>query len=212
MRMRKLIVFILIITTFTVHAQYKGYTQVPDLASFKSGFTAKSTQVNSIRAEFTQEKNLSLLAEKIVSKGKFWFRKETLVRMEYQHPFQYLMIINGKNIYIKDGQKENKVSARSNKLFQKINQLTIDCVQGTVFNNPDFNVKAFENKTQFLVEMLPVARDMQEFFSTILVTIDRKDYSVASINMIEKGGDNTLISFYNKEINQVIPDAVFQQK
>ncbi|GAB2672749.1 hypothetical protein GCM10027036_27710 [Flavihumibacter cheonanensis] len=210
--MRKLILFILVVTATTVNAQHKGYTAIPDLGSFKSAFSAKSAQVNSIQADFTQEKNLSLLAEKIISKGKFWFRKETQVRMEYQHPFQYLMIINGKNIYIKDGQKENKVSARSNKLFQKINQLTIDCVQGTVFTNPDFNVKAFENKSQYLVEMVPVTRDMQDFFSTILVTIDRKDYSVASINMIEKGGDNTLISFQNKVINQVIPDAVFQYK
>jgi outer membrane lipoprotein-sorting protein len=210
--MRKLILFILVVIATTVNAQHKGYTAIPDLGSFKSAFSAKSAQVNSIQADFTQEKNLSLLAEKIISKGKFWFRKETQVRMEYQHPFQYLMIINGKNIYIKDGQKENKVSARSNKLFQKINQLTIDCVQGTVFTNPDFNVKAFENKSQYLVEMVPVTRDMQDFFSTILVTIDRKDYSVASINMIEKGGDNTLISFQNKVINQVIPDAVFQYK
>ena len=210
--MRKLILFILVIAATAVNAQYKGYTAIPDLVSFKSAFTAKSAQVNSIRADFTQEKNLSLLEEKIISKGKFWFRKETQVRMEYQHPFKYLMIINGKNIYVKDGQKENKVSARSNKLFQKINQLTIDCVQGSVFTNPDFNVKAFENKSQYLVEMVPVAKDMQDFFSTILVTIDRKDYSVASINMIEKGGDNTLISFQNKEINQVIPDAVFQYK
>ena len=210
--MRKLILFILVVTATTVNAQHKGYTAIPDLGSFKFAFSAKSAQVNSIQADFTQEKNLSLLAEKIISKGNFWFRKETQVRMEYQHPFQYLMIINGKNIYIKDGQKENKVSARSNKLFQKINQLTIDCVQGTVFTNPDFNVKAFENKSQYLVEMVPVTRDMQDFFSTILVTIDRKDYSVASINMIEKGGDNTLISFQNKVINQVIPDAVFQYK
>ncbi|MBU7577447.1 MAG: outer membrane lipoprotein carrier protein LolA [Flavihumibacter sp.] len=210
--MRKLFLVILVITATAVNAQHKGYTAIPDLGSFKSAFTAKSAQVNSIRADFTQEKNLSLLAEKIISKGKFWFRKETQVRMEYQHPFQYLMIINGKNIYIKDGQKENKVSARSNKLFQKINQLTIDCVQGTVFTNPDFKVKAFENKSQYLVEMVPITKDMQGFFSTILVTIDRKDYSVASINMIEKGGDNTLISFQNKEINQAIPDAVFQYK
>lgn len=210
--MRNLFLFLLVVTTITARAQYKGYTAVPDLGSFKSGFTAKSAQVNSIRADFTQEKNLSLLAEKIVSKGKFWFRKETQVRMEYLHPFQYLMIINGKNIYIKDGQKENKVSARSNKLFQKINQLTVDCVQGTVFTNPDFNVKAFENKSQYLVEMIPVTKDMQDFFSAILITVDRKDYSVSSINMIEKGGDNTLISFQNKEINQLIPDAVFQHK
>ncbi|MCG7860037.1 outer membrane lipoprotein carrier protein LolA, partial [Flavihumibacter sediminis] len=100
--MRKLILFILVVTATTVNAQHKGYTAIPDLGSFKSAFSAKSAQVNSIQADFTQEKNLSLLAEKIISKGKFWFRKETQVRMEYQHPFQYLMIINGKNIYIKD--------------------------------------------------------------------------------------------------------------
>lgn len=210
--MRNLFLLLLVFITITVRAQYKGFTPVTELSVFKSGFSTKAAQVNSLRADFTQEKNLSLLAEKIVSKGKFWFRKEAMVRMEYQHPFQYLMIIKDRNIYIKDGQKENKVSVRSNKLFQKINQLTVDCVQGTVFNNPDFKVRAFENKSQYLVEMIPVTKDMQEFFSTILVTIDRKDYSVASINMIEKGGDNTLISFHNKEINPIIPDAVFQQK
>jgi outer membrane lipoprotein-sorting protein len=210
--MRNLFLLLLVFITVSVRAQYKGFTPVAELSVFKSGFSAKAAQVNSLRADFTQEKNLSLLAEKIVSKGKFWFRKEAMVRMEYQHPFQYLMIIKDRNIYIKDGQKENKVSVRSNKLFQKINQLTVDCVQGTVFSNPDFRVRAFENKLQFLVEMIPVTKDMQEFFSTILVTIDRKDYSVASINMIENGGDNTLISFHNKEINPIIPDAVFQQK
>lgn len=210
--MRKWLLIMFLMGVLQADAQHKGFNAVPDPAGFKASFTEKAALVNSIRADFTQEKNLSLLAEKIVSKGKFWFKKESLVRMEYQHPFQYLMIINGRNIYIKDGQKENRVSVRSNKLFQKINQLTIDCVKGTVFNNPDFKVQAFENKSHFLVEMVPVSKDMLEFFSTILVTIDRKDYSVSSINMMEKGGDNTLISFHNKEINLSIADAIFQQK
>ncbi|WP_290799219.1 LolA family protein [Flavihumibacter sp. UBA7668] len=210
--MRKIVFLLFIMAGFGVHAQHKGFSPVSDLVAFKTAFTQKAVLVNSIRCDFTQEKNLSLLEEKILSKGKFWFKKDNLVRMEYQHPFQYLMIINGKNIYIKDGQKENKVAVRSNKLFQKINQLTIDCVQGTVFSNPDFSVKAFENKQQYLVEMVPVTKEMKEFFSAILVRIDRKDYAVSSINMMEKGGDFTLISFQNKEINQVIPDALFQQK
>lgn len=190
-------------------AQYKGYKPVADINSFKAAFTAASQKIQSIKSDFVQEKNLSLLAEKIVSRGKFWFRKENLVRMEYQHPFHYLMIINGNNVYVKDGQKENKVSTKSNKLFQKINRLTVDCVQGTIFSNPDFKVKAFENGQQYLVEMIPVAKGLTEFFSKILVTVDRKDYSVANINMIEQGGDNTLISFQQKEINVSIADAVF---
>jgi len=60
--------------------------------------------------------------------------------------------------------------------------------------------------------MVPVAKDLKEFFSMILVTVDRKDYSVSKINMIEQGGDNTLISFQQKEINTTIADAVFAVK
>ena len=70
-----------------------------------------------------------MLSDKIISKGKFWFKKENKVRMEYMQPFQYLMILNNNNIYIKDGQKENKISTGSNKLFQQVNRIVVDCVQ-----------------------------------------------------------------------------------
>ena len=42
-----------------------------------------------------------MLSEKIISKGKFWFKKDNLVRLEYVQPYQYLMIINKNNIFIK---------------------------------------------------------------------------------------------------------------
>jgi outer membrane lipoprotein-sorting protein len=193
-------------------AQHKGFQPVADMNGFRNAFSTASAAIHSITSNFTQEKNLSLLSEKITSKGKFWFKKENLVRMEYQQPFNYLMIINGNNVYIKDGQQENRISVKSNKLFQKINKITIDCVKGTVLSNTDFKTKAFENSQYYLIEMVPVAKDLKEFFSMILVTVDRKDYSVSKINMIEQGGDNTLISFQQKEINTTIADAVFAVK
>jgi outer membrane lipoprotein-sorting protein len=193
-------------------AQPKGFKPVGNLEAFRTSFTTASQQVTSIKSDFIQEKNLSMLAEKIVSRGKFWFRRENLVRMEYQQPFQYLMIMNGNNVFIKDGQQENKVSVKSNKLFQKINKITVDCIKGSILNNADFTVRAFENQQQYFLEMVPVAKGLSDFFSRIEVTIDRKDYSVTRINMIEAGGDNTVISFQQKELNSTISDAVFAIK
>ena len=100
-----------------------GYKPVADQSAFKTQFAAVSQKTNTIKSDFVQEKNLGMLSEKIVSKGKFWFKKENAVRMEYTSPFQYLMIINGSKIYIKDSQKENRMSAKSNKLFQSINKI-----------------------------------------------------------------------------------------
>ena len=153
-----------------------------------------------------------MLSEKIVSKGKFWFKRENMLRMEYNTPFQYLMILNKGNMYIKDGQKENKVSTTSSKLFNQINKITIDCVQGSVFNNADFIAKAYENKNTYLIELSPASKALKEFFKTIDVIIDKSNYEATTIEMNESSGDNTIIRFTNREINANIPDAIFTIK
>src|SRR5579871_2284313 len=200
---------VLLILCKAATAQYPGYSRMMDISKFKEVFSAASQKTFSIKSDFVQEKNLSMLSEKITSKGKFWFKKDNLVRMEYNQPFQYLMIINKNNVYMKDGNKENKVATSSNKLFQQINKITVDCVQGTALNNTDFKFKIFENEKGFLVELTPVAKNLKEYFKNINIVVDKKDYSVNRIDMIELSGDNTVINFINKELNANIPDALF---
>lgn len=202
------IVFLMLVCS-SVKAQPAGYVSVKDVAVFKSQFVTASQKISSIKADFQQEKNLSMLSDKIISKGKFWFKKENKVRMEYTQPFQYLMILNNNNIYIKDGQKENKIAASSNKLFQQVNKIVVDCVRGTAFSNTDFKVNVFESKTTYLIELTPVAKNLQQIFKSINVITDKKDYSVNTIVMNEVSGDNTTIHFINKEINTNLNDALF---
>jgi len=210
MRMNKLTaILVFIIIAGSIKAQHAGYTPVKDTAVFRQQFATASQKINSVQSDFVQEKNLSMLSEKIVSKGKFWFKKDNKVRMEYNQPFQYLMILNNNNIYIKDGQKENKISASSNKLFQQINRIVIDCVKGSAFSNTDFTINIFENKQTYLIELSPVAKNLKDIFKSINVTVDKKDYSVLSIQMNEVSGDYTLINFVNKQINASLPDALF---
>jgi outer membrane lipoprotein-sorting protein len=211
--MRKVILVLsILISGLSTKAQRAGYTPVADLAKFKEQFAVIAKKTETIKSDFVQEKNLSMLSEKIVSNGKFWFKKDNLLRMEYTKPYQYLMILNKDNMYIKDGNKENKVSTKSNKLFQQINKITIDCVQGTVFSNPDFITRIYESKSTYLVELSPVGKALKEFFKNINVIIDKSDYEVTTIEMNENSGDNTIIRFTNREINTIIPDAIFAIK
>ena len=211
--MRKTILLLLVLVSgFVVKAQYAGYTTVADLPKFKASFAAAAQKTNSIKADFTQEKNLSMLSEKITSKGNFWFKKDSRVRMEYNQPFKYLMILNKDRVYVKDGQKESRVSTKSNKMFQQINKIMIDCMQGTMLENTDFKTRVFENKNNTLVELTPVAKGMKELFKSINVIVDKKDFSVLSIEMNELSGDNTIMRFTNKELNASIPDTLFDIK
>ena len=211
--MRKIFFLLFMCIAVTaVYAQHTGYRPVADMAAFKIQFTAAAKQTQSVKADFVQEKNLSLLSEKISSKGRFWFKKDNLVRMEYNQPFQYLVVINKNNVLVKDGQKENKISTKSNKLFQQINRMMVDCVQGTALSNPDFTVAAFENAGAWLVELTPVVKGMKDYFKNINIVLSKKDYSVNRLEMYEQSGDNTIISFTNKELNASIADTLFAIK
>lgn len=193
----------------SIKAQNPGFTLLKNPENFKLAFTAATKSIYSIQSDFIQEKNLSMLSDKITSNGKFWFKKENKVRMEYSHPFSYLMILNSGRIYVKDGQKENKVSASSNKVFEQVNRILVDCVGGTILTNPDFHTRILENAKLYLIELDPVAKNLAALYQKINIFIDKKDYTATAIDMFELSGDNSSIRFVNKELNANIPDAMF---
>jgi outer membrane lipoprotein-sorting protein len=207
-----LLLITMLFFSLTASAQYPGFKPIEDLASFKKQFSVEAKKISSIKSNFVQEKNLALLEEKISSEGKFTFKRDNKVRIEYMKPFQYLMIMNGDQMLVRDNEKESKVNVKSNKLFQQVNKIMVDCVQGTMLDNKDFTFKVFQNDKNFLLEMTPISKTLREFFQTIIIYVEKKDYSVSSIDMREPSGDNTMIRFLQKELNATIADNVFAVK
>jgi outer membrane lipoprotein-sorting protein len=190
-------------------AQYPGYTLLNHPETFKKSFAQATATTESIQSDFKQEKTLSMLSENINSTGKFWYRKNDKIRMEYVQPYSYIMILNGGKIFTKEGQKENKISANSNKVFQQVNRILIDCVGGSMLDNPDFQSRIFENSGTYLVELIPIAKNLKELYKNINILIDKKDYTATAIEMFELSGDKTIIRFQNKVLNAQIKDSVF---
>lgn len=198
-----------IVLALTVKAQYPGFVLVQNQETFKQTLNSVTRNVSDINSDFIQEKTLSMLSDKITSRGNFWFKRENKVRMEYTHPFPYLLILNGGKIYIRDGQKENKLSASSSKIFEQVNRILLDCVGGTILRNPDFQARVFESPKSWLIELNPVAKNLKELYQKINIFIDRKDFTAESIDMFEISGDHSSIRFFNKVLNANIPDALF---
>ena len=199
----------LLLISINATGQYLGYKPIADPVAFKKEFATESAKIMSISSSFTQDKVLSALTEKIISTGTFKFKRSNKVRIEYVKPFVYLLVMNGDKMLTRDDKKESRVNMRSNKIFQQINRIIIDCVQGTILDSKDFKTKVFENDKMFLLEMTPQSKALRDFFQTIVLTVERKDYSVRSIEMNEPTGDHTMITFTDKKLNIAIPDEVF---
>ena len=204
-----LVLFVLFLYCFSSFSQ-SSYKPIEDISLFKSDLAEMSRKTNTIKSDFIQDKNLSFLSEKIISKGLFYFKKENKIRWQYTDPFDYLIIINDDKIFIKDEDKESKYDMGSNKIFNEINKIITGCVQGEILNNDkDYKIEYYENDNFYYVKLTPYSDKMKEFLSNIDIYFDKNNFSVSILEMIELSGDYTKIEFTNKKLNEEIPDKEF---
>jgi outer membrane lipoprotein-sorting protein len=205
--------FIVILSVFVqvkaVAQVPQGYTAVSNTISLQTTLAATAKKTQTISSDFTQVKHMKMMNDKVNSKGKFYFKKEDKIRIEYTSPFQYLLVMNGGQIMVRDENKTNKINTRNSKTMQSVNRVMMDCMRGTVFSNKDFNVKAFEAKGQYLLQLIPANSNMKGLFARIDVYIEKGDNSVSKLVMNENGGDYTDMNFTNKKINTSLADALF---
>ena len=80
---------------------------------------------------------------------------------------------------------------------------------GNVLNNADFNSSSYSSKDDYLVILFPVKQELKDFFENINVYVNKSDYSVSKIELIESMGDVTAITFTDKQINVPVDEKVF---
>lgn len=199
----------IILTSAFCYADAQSFSPVKDVEQVKKRFEDVSKNTTSIKSDFVQEKNLSMLSEKVVSKGVFYFKQKNMVRLEYTSPFKYLLVMNNGKALIKDESKTTQMDMHRTKIFQQVNNIIIDCVHGAALSNPNFSVSVFEGPGQLKLVMKPTAKGLKDFFENIIIFVDKRDYSVQKMQMNERSGDNTIITFTNKELNGKIADDLF---
>jgi outer membrane lipoprotein-sorting protein len=196
----------------------QAFTQLPfspmkDVPSFKNRLNLMSASLNTIESDFIQEKKLNMLANTLISKGFFCFKKENQIRWEYRQPYNYLIIINQDKIFIKEDKDQRQYDVKSNKIFQEMNRFISGCIQGDILKNEkDFQIKYYEDHHSYFVTLVPVSEKMRQMLSEVQIWFDRDDLTVSRIRMLESGGDYTKIDFTNKKLNTEIPLEKFSFK
>lgn len=186
---------------------FKPMSNTADLAEKLKG---NARTVKSISSDFVQEKNMKMLQDKVKSEGKFYFLQPDKIRIEYTSPFQYLLIMAGGNVIIKDGKKTTRMNIRNNKAMQSVNQVLMDCMRGSVFSNPDFNSKSWTSATQYRINLIPKSADLKQYLTDIDIYINKSDFNVTKLIMNEPNGDHTDMMFSHTKNNISLSDALFK--
>ncbi len=184
-----------------------------DVAGFKEKLLALSARVSTIESDFVQEKKLSVLTNKIISKGQFCYRKENNIRWEYLVPYHYLIIISNDKIFIKEDRNQKQYDMQSNRMFQEMNKFISGCIQGDILKNEkDYKIGYFEDDKSYFVSLVPLDEKVRQMLGEVQIWFSRADLTVSRITMVESGGDYTRIDFNNKKLNTDIPVERFSFK
>ena len=211
--MKKQLLILFLFLPFLIYSQPPaGFKTMKDTLVFKQKMQEQSKLINSMESNFIQEKYLSVMSEKIITKGHFYFKKVNMLRWEYTDPYKYVIAINKDKMFIKDNNKITKYDINSNKMFKSINEMMMNTVQGNLLNNMDYKHTFYENEKNYLIELTPVQKGAKDFLKNIYLYVDKTDYSVVKVKLTEPGDDYTTIDFTDRKSNQPIADEKFTVK
>ena len=195
---------------FSLSAQ-QGFQKMNNPEAFKKKVSEIAQITQTIQSTFVQEKQLSFMQEKIITKGVFYFKKEKQLRWEYNDPYSYVIILNEDVLYIKDDGNLNQIDMKSNKTFKEINEMMTRSLQGDILaENDKFSYELLESQYEVLVKLTPIDKEMKEYISQVDLYFDKNDLMVARIDMHESG-DLTTIQFTNRKMNEPVGEGLFSK-
>lgn len=208
MKIHPLLLFLLLVISACAFSQQ--FNAPKNEAELRTLIGNASSKIKSVQCDFVQEKKMSMMKDKITSKGVFYFNQPNQVRLEYQQPNFQAMIVNGSNAFLQNKSKTTKVSMAKSKAFQQLNKIIVSSITGSMLESKEFSTKLFENEKAVKVELIPTSKAISDFLSSIVLVLDKKDFSATKLELNENGGDYTYLTFSNKKINKVLPEELFK--
>lgn len=203
-------IFLLIVScglSLSIHSQ--NYKELTNVSEVVNGIKQFSANTNTIESAFRQEKYLDVMAEKIVSEGKFYFSRPDAIKWVYNKPYQYAILLKNSEVKIKDNEKISTFNVNSNPGFKQINDMMMALVKGDFSSQKDYVPSFFENDQYYKVVLSPKKDNKTDFVQNIQLFFDKNSFDLNRILLNEKSGDYTNIEFINRKVNQSLSADIF---
>lgn len=207
--------FVLACVVMLIYGQAIGqddFELLKNTQALKEGVKAMAANTTSITTAFKQEKHISILTKPLKSEGQMYFKKPDMLKWAYTSPYDYAIIFKAETIIINDEGKVSNFDLSASKSFMEINQIIVNSVSGNILQEEQFDIQYLSSSKYYLAKMEPKAEQLKSYIAVIEVYIDKNDFTVSKIKLIEKGGDYTLIDFYDKSLNTDVSDEIFEEQ
>lgn len=209
--MKKIILSILALCIATVLVAQPAGSKL--LSSTEKATTVQklktnSTNLKTLKVDFTQEKTSKLFTDKVVSKGNMAYKKSNMLRWSYTSPKKYAIILNKKGAFFK-----NEKGSVQNKMIEGLCKLLLRTINGDgLVESNGFAISYYRcSDGSILALMKPTDKTMKEIYTSIEVYLDSATMLAKRVKLKEKKGDVTTITFSNHKKDIALADSEFDE-
>ncbi len=179
--------------------------------AFRTRFSQQAEKTKRIQSEFTQDKYSAYFKEPIRSSGIFYYDQSGKMRWEQKDPEKHVLLITGEELRIWKKGKESRYNLASNRQLSFIKLVMMGTVNGDLLSSGKFDIRYFEQKDTYRLELTPKDRRMKNMFERIELFFDRENVRLTKMKMIESVGEYTAIQFINPIFNAQISQTLFSE-
>lgn len=174
------------------------------------GIQDKAGEINSVMANFIQEKHLKILSKPLISKGTFYYQIPQSLRWEYTSPFQSILLINNAKIkrYVKGNEGFIQDSGAELQAMQVVLQEITLWLRGRFNDNPNFNAVLEPGPK---IVLTPKEKSFAAIIQRIELMLSNQPGIIETVRIYENDNSYTKFMFDNVRLNTPLKDSLFQE-
>ncbi len=192
-------------------AKAEQRTQDPRPLAFAHIAIAASA-METVSSDFTQERFASMLKDPLVSSGRFAYEKPDRLYWEVVKPSASGFVVKGGKARRWDGDSHDRTEAfdlEKEPVMRAIVEQVFAWVRGDFpWLEKRYKITTKEGMPTVL-KLLPLLSQEKKYVAYLNITFSKDWAYVSSVEIHEKSGDYTRISFLNTAINEPLPKGLF---
>ena len=169
----------------------------------------KAIDIQTISAQFVQEKHLEILIKPLISKGAFYFTAPGSLRWEYFSPIQSILLMHDgrvrRFIGSESGFKED-ASPGLQAMEMVLQEITL-WLKGEFTDNPNYH-SSLEGDNKIV--MVPRNKAFAKIIQKIEILLSDRPGVIETVTIYEGKTSFTRIGFRDVNINQGVADTLFE--
>jgi len=185
-----------------------GRAWAGELEEFLDRVENSAARVNSFSCDFRQERNLALFVRPVVFIGHLYLARPDRLRWEFTAPIPSLLILDGNTgRRCGEGTPASEFRLDRDPVMRMVSEQLRTWTSGGYRDlQGDF---ALELESGPVLGLKPRQAGLASFLNRIVVTFDPETLQPVRVEIVEQGGDNTVISFSNYRLNPALPPELF---